>query len=283
MTREKFVVPRLKPRRSARALAISIVLHVIAAVVLSAILVETRIVPWDAWRRQPLTQERITYVNVSPSPAPGAIGADSGAGPAAAPEAPARPAPRPVAPSVTPRGVAPAEPVPAPGGVPGGRGGGGGAGGTGPGTGMVPSFSDSRLWAPPGAYIVGPKSPQQVVDSVIDVAVGAYIDSLQVAARNRGREPGDWTVGDGDTKWGVDPKWIHFGKVKVPTALLAMLPINAQSNPSFNARERAAIRWDIQYHAQRAITEDEFRRSVKRIRERMEKERSAERKAAGAP
>jgi hypothetical protein len=278
--REKFVVPSLKPRRSARALAVSVALHVIAAVVLSAILVQTRIVPWDGWRRTPLPQERITYVNVAPAPAPGAVGADSGAGPGAPAEVPPRPAPRPVAPAEVPQGVTPAQPVPVPGGVPGGRGGGGGAGGTGPGTGMVPSYSDSRLWAPPGAYIVGPKTQKQVVDSVIDVAVGAYLDSLQVAARTRGREPGDWTVGDGDTKWGVDPKWIHFGKVKVPTALLALLPINAQSNPSFDVRERAAIRWDIQYHAQRSITEDEFRQSVKRIRERMEKQRAAERRAA---
>jgi hypothetical protein len=145
---------------------------------------------------------------------------------------------------------------------------------------MVPSYSDSRIWAPPGAFIAAPKSQQQVVDSVIDVAVGAYLDSLQVAARNKGREPGDWTVGRGDTKWGVDPKWIHFGKVKVPTALLALLPINAESNPYVNVRERNAIRWDIQYHAQRAITEDEFRKSVRRIRERVEKARAAERAAA---
>lgn len=282
MKREPFVINSLKPKRSPTALAISIALHVLAAMVLSAILVRTGVVKWDGWRRgERPPQERITYVNVAP--APGAVGADTGAGPGATPETSA-PAPRralPSAPVETPQGIAPAEPVPAPGGVSGGRGGGGGAGGSGAGTGMVPSYSDSRIWAPPGAFTPAPKTRQAVVDSVIDVAVGAYLDSLQVAARNRGREPGDWTVGKGDTKWGIDPKWIHFGKLKVPTALLALLPINAQSNPSFNYRERAAIRWDIQYHAQRAITEDEFRKSVKRIRERMERERASERRAAG--
>lgn len=286
MKREPFIVPTLKPRRSPQALAISIVLHVIGIAVLSMILVETRIGDWVGLPRgKSPPRERITYIDVAP--APGAVGADTGAAPAATPETPATPTarPMPTAPAETPRGVTPMQPVPAPDGVPGGRGGGGGggggAGGTGPGTGMVPSFSDSRVWAPPGTFSPVPKAPRQVVDSVIDVAVGAYLDSLQVAARTRGREPGDWTFGgDGDTKWGVDSKWIHFGKLKIPTALLAMLPINAQANPSFNARDRAAIRWDINYHAQRAITEDEFRQSVKRIRERAERARSAERNAA---
>ncbi|MBA3890972.1 MAG: hypothetical protein H0X64_10615, partial [Gemmatimonadaceae bacterium] len=172
-----------------------------------------------------------------------------------------------------PSGIPPAPQAPTTPGVVGGTGGGGGAGGTSPGTGMVPSYSDARIWAAPGDWTPAPKSPRQVVDSVIDVAVGAYIDSVATATANRGRAPGDWTYGSGDTKWGVDPKWIHFGKVKVPTALLAMLPINAQANPTWNSRERAATRWDIDFHAQRSLTEDEFKKSVKRIRERMERER----------
>jgi hypothetical protein len=37
------------------------------------------------------------------------------------------------------------------------------------------------------------------------------------------------------------------------------------------------MRSDIFYHANRAISEDEFRRAVKRIRERKERERAAAR------
>lgn len=275
MKRAPFVVPTLERKRSPRALAISVAIHIAAFMVLSAILMQTpvgRLIGFTSITRAP--QERITYIEVAP-PAPGVIGADTGAA-VASPEAPTaqpQPAPRPAAPSRAPSGISPVQQRPAPPGVVGGSGGGGGAGGTSPGTGMVPSYSDARVWAPPREWTPGPKSPRQVVDSVIDVAVGAYIDSVTTATANRGRDPGDWTYGKGDTKWGVDPKWIHFGKVKVPTALLAMLPINAQANPAWNARERAATRWDIDFHAQRALTEDEFRKSVKRIRERMERER----------
>lgn len=274
MKREPFVVPTLARKRSPRALAISIAVHIVAFMVLSAILMQTpvgRLLRFETTK--PAAQERITYVQVAP--APGVIGADTGAAPIAPDQPSAQPQQpaRPVAPTQTPTGVAPATPPATTPGAVGGTGGGGGAGGTGPGTGMVPSYSDARIWAPPGEFTPAPKSPRQVVDSVIDVAVGAYIDSVATATANRGRAPGDWTYGKGDTKWGVDPKWIHFGKVKVPTALLAMLPINAQANPSWNARERAATRWDIDFHAQRSLTEDEFRQSVRRIRERVERER----------
>lgn len=285
MKRQPFVVPTLARKRSPKALAISVVIHAVALVVLSAILVQTPVGRMIGLRLgKPIPQERVTYIEVAP--APGIVGADTGAAAAVAPDAlPPRtgPSPRPVAPTGVPQGVAPSQQPAAPGGVPGGTGGGGGAGGTSPGTGMVPSFSDARVWAAPGEWPPLPKSPRQVVDSVIDVAVGAYIDSVAVAAANQGREPGDWTFGKGDTKWGVDDRWIHFGKVKVPTALLAMLPINAQANPSWNSRERAATRWDIDFHAQRSLTEDEFRKSVKRIRERVERERAERRGADQTP
>lgn len=282
MKRPPFVVPTLASRRSPRAFAISVALHIVAVVVLSAILVQhpiSRMIGLRPGKEAP--RERITYIEVAPSP--GIVGADTGAAPAAPRDvspANASPSGQPAAPAQVPRAIVPASPPVAPGGAAGATGGGGGAGGTTPGTGMVPSYSDARVWATPGEFTPAPKTARQVVDSVIDVAVGAYIDSLSVAAANRGREPGDWTVGKGGTKWGVDPKWIHFGKVKVPTALLAFLPVNVTANPSDNTRARAAMRWDIDFHAQRAVTEDEFRKSVKRIRERAERERAAGRGGA---
>lgn len=280
---------KLKTKRRPRFIVLSVALHVVAIYLLGSILFEYPVgtIFGIASRAARVPQERITYVEVAP--APGNPAADTGAGPAPAPDAPEpapQPGPRqlPQAPVEVPQGVEPAPAAPPQaGGVPGGRGGGGGAGGTGPGTGMVPSYSDSRIWAPPGPFTPAPKTQRQVVDSVIDVAVGAFLDSMRVVAANKGRDAGDWTWGKEGTKWGVDPKWIYFGKVKIPTAILALLPVNAQQNPSFNARERAAIRWDINYHANRAITEDEFRQSVKRIRERAERERAARKANGGEP
>lgn len=190
MKRAPFVVPTLGTRRSPRAFAISVAVHILAVVVLSIVLVQhplARIIGLRA--AKPAPQERINYIRVAP--AAGVIGADTGAARARAPAATPAPrgAPRAGAPAAVPEGVTPSPPADLPGAVRDGTGGGGGAGGTGAGTGMVPSYSDSRVWATPGDWIALPKSQRQVVDSVIDVAVGAYIDSVAVAAANKVANP----------------------------------------------------------------------------------------------
>jgi hypothetical protein len=160
------------------------------------------------------------------------------------------------------------------------------AGGTGRGTdvtaatGVQPSYTDPRLWPQPGPFTPVPKTAAQRADSAVKAAFGLFADSMATAAANKGRAPGDWTRTDKDgRKWGWDQSGIHLGKVKIPQAVLALLPLNVQSNPTFNdpvtARETAFRRADIQYHANRAVSEDEFRRAVKRIRERKDRERAA--------
>ena len=119
------------------------------------------------------------------------------------------------------------------------------------------------------------------MDSVISLAIGIVNDSIAIA--NGQRKPGDWTIkGKGGT-WGWDPQGnIHLGKFTIPGALLALLPLNMQNPMSpIEQRSVAWIRQDILYNAQRNITEDEFRASVKRIRERKEKERRQKMLASG--
>jgi hypothetical protein len=79
----------------------------------------------------------------------------------------------------------------------------------------------------------------------------------------------------------MDQGSIHLGKVKIPNAVLALLSEQFQEslrgNPIEMDRERrlAAIRSDLMQHAQREMSEDEFRTAVRRIRERKDKERAA--------
>jgi hypothetical protein len=105
---------------------------------------------------------------------------------------------------------------------------------------------------------------------------GVILDSAAAAARVR--KPGDWTKTTEDgKKYGWDPQGIHFGNFTLPNALLALLPFNnMQANPTFNSRNEQAIRFDVMYHGQMAITEDQFRDAVRRIRERKEKEHTEE-------
>jgi predicted ribosome quality control (RQC) complex YloA/Tae2 family protein len=76
----------------------------------------------------------------------------------------------------------------------------------------------------------------------------------------------------------MDRNKIYIGDHSIPTAILALLPLNSGTNPIKNREERAlnAQRVEIQEQAQRAMNEEEFREAVKRIRERKEREHQAE-------
>jgi hypothetical protein len=148
-------------------------------------------------------------------------------------------------------------------------------------TGVQPSYTDPRLWPQPGPFTPLAKTAAERTDSAVKAAFGIFVDSMRTAEANKGRAPGDWTIKDKNGgKWGWDPSGIRLGRVTIPQAVLSLLPLNVQANPTFNdpvtVREAAFRRGDIMYQANRAVSEDEFRRAVKRIRERKDRERAAE-------
>jgi hypothetical protein len=148
-------------------------------------------------------------------------------------------------------------------------------GGGGPVRGVRPSFSDGRLWRPPSPIVAPPKTVAQTIDSLIADAIAPYNDSVAAAAK--GRDPTDWTIEKGGYKWGIDKRAIRLGPVSIPTALLAMLPLNITGNPTTMDRDRAyaAMNRDITWHAQQAVNDADFMKAVRSIRERKERERAA--------
>jgi hypothetical protein len=148
-------------------------------------------------------------------------------------------------------------------------------GGGGPVRGVRPSYSDGRLWKPPMPIVAPPKTVAQTIDSLIADAIMPYNDSIAAAAEKR--DPTDWTFKKGGYKWGIDKRAIRLGPVSIPTALLAMLPLNIQGNPTMIERDRtyAAMNRDITWHAQQAINDADFMKAVRSIRERKERERAA--------
>jgi hypothetical protein len=145
----------------------------------------------------------------------------------------------------------------------------------GPSRGVRPQYSDPRVWEPPGEVVTVPKTVEQTIDSMIADAIAPYNDSIAAAAQKR--DPTDWTIQKGGYKWGVDSHAIRLGPVSIPTALLAMLPLNITGNPQAYERNRAyaAMNRDINWHAQQAINEADFMKAVRSIRERKERERAA--------
>jgi len=148
-------------------------------------------------------------------------------------------------------------------------------GGGGPSRGVRPSYADGRLWNPPAPIVAPPKTVAQTIDSLIADAITPYNDSVAAAAHKR--DPTDWTIEKGGYKWGIDRRAIRLGPVSIPTALLAMLPLNLQGNPTTMERDRtfASMSRDITWHAQQAINDADFMKAVRSIRERKERERAA--------
>ena len=153
----------------------------------------------------------------------------------------------------------------------------------GPTQGVVPSYSDQRLWATPGPLVTAPKTMLERLDSGLVARLTAHEDSIAANAP-RGRKPGDWTVTRNGKKYGLDQNKIYIGSIQIPSAVLALLPLNVQSHPTSLERERALsyMSRDIAFHAARAARDDDFKAAVKRIRERKDRERREAEKLAPA-
>lgn len=288
-------------QRHSRAVLIAVGIHVVVGAVLVQLLTFGHGIPsWLRFGRSEQTlEERLTYVMprepVTPKPA---VVAQT---------------PRPVRSRAVSAPIASAalEPsslaAPAPADT--GSGAGVGAGvGTGAGVGvgngdpavrgMRPGYFDGRVWREP--IVVGSGAGGSGGDRAdnLDSIMGFMItqardslDSLNRAQGRTGRAPGDWTKTDKNgQKWGWDQQGIRLGKVMIPNALLALLPLNAATaaNMSGNMsrmdadRRLAASRADIMRMSERGQGEADFRKIVGELRDRREKERRDRLKAPSA-
>lgn len=271
------------PTRSTKALIVSVLVHAAVAVVLVQVITFGHGLSafLGLGKRDKETRERVTFVATRPvTPPPSSARRSSTP---AAVSAPAASAPALVAPAETPIGV-PAEPArrDTGSGLPPGR----GVGAVHPSLkGVKPEFGDPRVWQAPGNGIEyqTQRNGAERLDSIIGYVITAARDSLDSLARAQGKygkAPGDWTRTDKDgNKWGWDPTGIRLGKVTIPNALLALLPLNAQRGMSGNSvaieRERrlSASREDISRMAERSMGEVEFRKLADELRDRRERER----------
>lgn len=278
-TRPQLLLPKRAgdPRASVAAF--------VAQVVLIAIIVPTLIVPItfqllrdDAGRV--VRPERISFITAVPrggvaeTEAPRAGG--DGRTPAETPGDPSDMAPAPAVPLVAPReiptGVFPQRgPVRADPGATGPI-----IGGGGPTRGIQPSFTDRRLWLPESEIVQAPGEQFTRADSLRMMLAGRTVEYLDSIARLPAeRRPGDWTFERNGKTYGIDPGFIRLGDFSLPTALIALLPMNVQANPI--GRERMlrldAMRQEIQTQSARMARDDEFRAAVRALRERKEAER----------
>jgi uncharacterized protein (DUF3084 family) len=92
-----------------------------------------------------------------------------------------------------------------------------------------------------------------------------------------GAELPDWTKEVDGLKFGLDSKNIYIAGLKIPAAVLALLPIPAASNQQ-NAFKRDGIIYDdLRHAAQQAQTMDDFKEAIRKLREQRQRELEFER------
>jgi hypothetical protein len=250
------------------SILLSLAVHAVAIVLIASITFRYPISSLFS-PRESLPTERIQYVKVQAA-AP-RVAAGSGTNAREKPRKAAAPAPI-FAPSVTPSALPPIPPVTAPGSVNGtGNGNGGAPGGI--ASGIEPALPDPRIELRPNTLRM-PLTVAQRNDSAVKAIFEAYREAEVEAEAHRGRDPRDWTFEKGGHKYGMDSSYIYLGKFKLPSAILAALPLNfggVNGTRIIEGRNAAWIQNDIYTHSQ-GLSEDDFRAAIKRIRERTDRE-----------
>ncbi|MGH9420537.1 MAG: hypothetical protein ACRD3J_11220 [Thermoanaerobaculia bacterium] len=269
--------PAPRRRTPSRSFVASFIIHAVMIIALVRFLVSPAAFTMIFGKQHPaeIPVERIGFLRLPKTKGPPVAGVSGGDNKPVS-KVPVR---KLVAPTVVPTSI---PPVPANSAPVASEGNGPLVGTGGPTRGIRPQYNDPRLWSPPGDIVAAPKSSTQRLDSAIVSILAPFNDSVSAAAGDR--KPGDWTIDRGGKKYGIDPQYIHLGKFSIPTAVLALLPINQGGNPAYDANRRSMqLHADIFWQAQQGMNEADFNKAVKSIRQRKEREKAeAEKKARQA-
>jgi hypothetical protein len=155
-----------------------------------------------------------------------------------------------------------------------------------------PGLAEGRLWVRPlplpPKELAGRLTRQkhvELVDSAVNAIVQAYLDSIAAdPTTGKARLP-DWTTNVAGKKFGLDSSNVYIAGLKIPAAVLALLPIpttgNIDQNHAYN--RLMSMRADLQYAAQRSQNLQEFKDMIRDMRLRKEREEEFKRNQRTAP
>ncbi|HEY4322023.1 MAG TPA: hypothetical protein VGM77_12705 [Gemmatimonadales bacterium] len=152
---------------------------------------------------------------------------------------------------------------------------------------LRPHYGDGRLWVAPLpatprelAQTLSGKTASQLADSAVAAMVQAYLDQMAAdRAEHATAALPSWTTKIAGKTVGIDQRWIYLGKLKIPTVLLALLPLHITSNPTeaqLNAKLQV-MRDDLFEAARRAANYDDFKNAIKTLHEQTERDREFKR------
>ncbi len=161
---------------------------------------------------------------------------------------------------------------------------------------LVPGYGDGRLWVRAGdaargnvpARVAADSVPIRIasVDSLLAQKIRIFMDTVPPDSFATRSAP-KWTTQIAGKTWGIDGKWIYLGGLKIPTTVLALIPLPVNAGGNYDAGQRALLlesrRRDIVEAAQRATTALEFKKFVKETRERKQQERDLQNAQSETP
>jgi hypothetical protein len=155
---------------------------------------------------------------------------------------------------------------------------------------LRPFIGEGKLWVAPLPF--APKELAQrlsrshfeLVDSAVTEIVQHYIDSMLTAPVPFDTKPPSWTTKIAGKTFGIDQNYIYFGGLKIPSAILALLPLPTMSNVDLrNSQRLADIRADLNYAAARSQNMEDFKKAIRELRQRREREEEFQRNLKKAP
>lgn len=158
---------------------------------------------------------------------------------------------------------------------------------------VAPRFGSGIVWVEPLPFtpreiaaMLSGRSPSELHDSAVVALTQQFLDAMAMQAeRDRANLPPNWTTSIGGQTVGLDQQWIYLGPLKVPTILLALLPIDYGGNPTEidRARRLAAMRDDLLIAGRRSANLAEFQEAVRALRAEREQQREFERNRRTPP
>lgn len=158
---------------------------------------------------------------------------------------------------------------------------------------LAPKFGSGLAWVEPLplsprelAKLLSGVSELDLRDSAIVALTQHFLEARQAAsAAAEADAPDSWVTSIGGQQVGLDQRWIYLGPIKLPSTLLALLPLNLQANPTEYAafRKREAMREDILTAGWRSANLAELKEAVRRLRQEREAEREFEKNRRTAP
>jgi hypothetical protein len=148
-----------------------------------------------------------------------------------------------------------------------------------------PAIGEGKLWvrplpAPPRELAQTlAQTHAQLVDSAVSAIVQEYIDSILSAPAQPGAALPSWTTQIFGKTFGLDSKYIYLGGLKIPAAVLALLPIKGGGvTMEFSQANRLSlIREDLARASTRAQNLEDFKQAIRELRAERERLKQLER------